>query len=114
MVNVANSTSAYILRIPALFREYVSYCLIGCVAFQRYYLTLPFLLWSAKLPLAVKIAILPLIEWAFNVFPATPLSSGTLQACHWILLFGLYLSPMPIAYATDDVVEVSADEKKGK
>lgn len=82
------------------------------LSLRRYYLTLPFLLWSAKLPLVAKIAILPLIEWAFNVFPATPLSSGTLQVCHWVLLFGLYLSPMPQAYAPEDVVEPTANEKK--
>jgi len=35
------------------------------------------------------------IEYAFNVFPATSFSSAVLQACHFVLVIGLWFSDIP-------------------
>jgi alpha-1,3-mannosyltransferase len=44
-----------------------------------YFHTIPYLLWHTSLPVLGKVAVLGGIEYAFNVFPATPLSSTVLQ-----------------------------------
>jgi len=78
--------------------------------YSWYYLTLPFLLWSAKMPTILKIAILPVVEWSFNVFPATPQSSLALQVCHWTLLLALYAAPLPRVYQVADAESTAADK----
>lgn len=77
-----------------------------------YFHTIPYLLWHTSIPLFGKLAVLGGIEYAFNVFPATPLSSAVLQVylygpvlrlsemwllqmCHILLLVALWISPMP-------------------
>ena len=44
-----------------------------------YFHMLPYLLWHTKIPTLGKVTILAAIEFAFNVFPATALSSAVLQ-----------------------------------
>lgn len=56
-----------------------------------YSMTLPYLLWQTRLPIVVRVLILGLIEWSWNVFPATAQSSGTLFVSHLILLAGLWV-----------------------
>ena len=48
------------------------------------------------LAIPVRLAIWIMIEVAFNVYPATPWSSGILQIAHIILLVALYVSPAPL------------------
>ena len=81
----------------------VAYALLSCnfvgIVFARtlhyqfytwYFHALPFLLWRTDLPLALRVAVLLGIEYAFNVGDATgagtPLSSAILQQAHWLLL----------------------------
>eukprot|EP00299_Pterocystis_sp_00344_P009611 c4099_g1_i1.p1 GENE.c4099_g1_i1~~c4099_g1_i1.p1 ORF type:complete len:276 (-),score=44.75 c4099_g1_i1:78-905(-) len=82
----------------------VAICNFVGVAFARtlhyqfyswYFHTLPFLLWHSGLPRPIALACFVGIEWAFNVFPATPSSSLILQASHLVLLVGLLLKPVP-------------------
>lgn len=47
--------------------------------YSWYYHTLPFLLWQTGLPVALRLVVLCGVEFGFNVFPATALSSGVLQ-----------------------------------
>lgn len=56
-------------------------CVAGWLQFYSwYYHTLPHLVWlAAPLPLPAKLGVLGAVEWAFNVYPATPASSATLQ-----------------------------------
>ena len=55
--------------------------------YSWYYHTLPLLLWSAnRVPVAVKLAILVIIEWCWNVYPSTPTSSGIFVAVHLFTL----------------------------
>ncbi|KAG0297658.1 hypothetical protein BGZ98_000527 [Dissophora globulifera] len=56
-----------------------------------YFLTLPYLLWQTCLPIVVRVVLLCAIEWSWNVFPATPQSSGILMASHAIILVGLWI-----------------------
>jgi alpha-1,3-mannosyltransferase len=44
-----------------------------------YFHTLPWLLWHTHMPTALRLVCMALIEAAFNVFPATPMSSAGLQ-----------------------------------
>ncbi|CAM9453329.1 unnamed protein product [Scytosiphon promiscuus] len=62
--------------------------------YSWYYHTLPFLLWHTNYRVTGRLAILCFIEVGFNVFPATPLSSAVLQACHILLLAGLWNAPV--------------------
>jgi alpha-1,3-mannosyltransferase len=60
-----------------------------------YFHTLPLLLWSTDLWHPLRVMILVGIEVAFNVFPATPISSALLQVCHLLLLVALLRTPVP-------------------
>jgi alpha-1,3-mannosyltransferase len=51
-----------------------------------YFHSLPYLLWSSKYPLAVRLVLLAGVEVAFLTFPATPWSSCVLQLCHLAIL----------------------------
>jgi alpha-1,3-mannosyltransferase len=44
-----------------------------------YFHTLPYLLWHSNLPSIARVCILALVEFSFNVYPSTPLSSILLQ-----------------------------------
>lgn len=55
-----------------------------------YYQAMPFLLWySASYPLIVRVLLVGMLEYAFNVFPATQGSSAVLQVAHMLILVGL-------------------------
>ena len=54
-----------------------------------YFHTLPFLLWSVKLPAMFRLLVLGLLEMAWNTYPSTVLSSSMLHICHLIILLGL-------------------------
>jgi len=58
-----------------------------------YFHTLPFLLWNTKLPEIVRIALLFAIEFSWNVYPATILSSCVLHVSHVIILIALIFTP---------------------
>eukprot|EP00903_Cladosiphon_okamuranus_P014457 g13413.t1 len=62
--------------------------------YSWYFHTLPFLLWQTSFPVAVRLAVLCGVEFGFNVFPATPVSSVVLQMCHVLLLAGLWVTPV--------------------
>ncbi|KAI8360646.1 glycosyltransferase [Mortierella sp. GBAus27b] len=56
-----------------------------------YYMTLPYLLWQTPWPRLIRILLLGAIEWSWNVYPATPNSSGVLVASHLVILLGLWV-----------------------
>lgn len=47
--------------------------------YSWYYHTLPFLLWQTNLSVVVRLALLVGVEFGFNIFPSTPVSSAALQ-----------------------------------
>ncbi|KIP08176.1 glycosyltransferase family 58 protein [Phlebiopsis gigantea 11061_1 CR5-6] len=52
---------------------------------------LPFLAWRTRYPVPIKLVLLLGIEYAWNVYPSTPLSSGGLCAANLVLLAGVWL-----------------------
>lgn len=58
--------------------------------YSWYFHMLPLLLWlTGSYPLVMRISLLGAIEYAFNVFPATPTSSAVLQVAHLLILLGI-------------------------
>ncbi|KLO12625.1 glycosyltransferase family 58 protein [Schizopora paradoxa] len=51
---------------------------------------LPLLAWRTQYPIVLKLAILASIEYAWNVFPSTNVSSSVLLVSHIILLLGIW------------------------
>jgi alpha-1,3-mannosyltransferase len=83
---------------PLFVSNFIGICFSRSLHYQFYvwyYHTIPYLLWSTKLPTQLKLVIFGLIELCWNIFPATALSSATLQICHLCILGGLwqYTSP---------------------
>ncbi|TBU65668.1 glycosyltransferase family 58 protein [Dichomitus squalens] len=58
--------------------------------YSWYAVQLPFLAWRTKYPVVVRLALLLGIEYAWNVFPSTNLSSGILVAANAALLLGIW------------------------
>ncbi|KZT57146.1 glycosyltransferase family 58 protein [Calocera cornea HHB12733] len=55
-----------------------------------YALQIPFLLWRTPYPVPIKLAIWAGIEYAWNVYPSTMLSSAVLLVGHTLLLGGVF------------------------
>jgi len=51
---------------------------------------LPLLAWRTRYPVLIKLALLLAIEYAWNTFPSTPLSSGVLFIANTFLLLGIW------------------------
>lgn len=58
-----------------------------------YFHSLPFLLMSTSLQPAVRVGLLLVLEWTWNVYPSTMLSSASLNIAHFIILGALYFRP---------------------
>lgn len=54
-----------------------------------YFHTLPYLAWCTDFNVSLKLLLLGLIEFAWNTYPSTTLSSGLLHLSHLILLWGV-------------------------
>ena len=63
--------------------------------YSWYFHSLSLLLWTTDLPLLCKIFVMGTIEYAFNIFPATPVSSALLQLAHFVTLAGLWSAKVP-------------------
>lgn len=75
--------------------NFVGVCFSRTMHYQFYawyYLSLPYLLWKANMPLIFKVKVLLMTEYAFNTFPATPTSSMILQMVNLFTLISLYCS----------------------
>ncbi|KZV97652.1 glycosyltransferase family 58 protein [Exidia glandulosa HHB12029] len=51
---------------------------------------LPLLAWRTRLPVPVRLALLASVEYAWNVYPSTNMSSGILLAAHMVLILGIW------------------------
>ncbi|KAI8998500.1 mannosyltransferase [Trametes punicea] len=58
--------------------------------YSWYAMQLPFLAWRTKYPTPVRLALLLAIEYAWNVYPSTSLSSGVLVAANAALVLGIW------------------------
>mmetsp|Transcript_13427 Transcript_13427/g.19592 ORF Transcript_13427/g.19592 Transcript_13427/m.19592 type:complete len:430 (-) Transcript_13427:13-1302(-) len=63
--------------------------------YSWYFHSIPFMLWVTKLPIPLKLLTILMVEYAFNVFPATPFSSAILQFGHGIILLALWCTKTP-------------------
>ncbi|ALC41810.1 l-2-not [Drosophila busckii] len=54
-----------------------------------YFHSLPYLVWSTPYSLGVRYLILGIIEYCWNTYPSTQLSSGALHVTHLLLLVGI-------------------------
>eukprot|EP00051_Salpingoeca_urceolata_P030077 m.491972 g.491972 ORF g.491972 m.491972 type:complete len:411 (-) comp31115_c0_seq1:169-1401(-) len=76
--------------------NFVGMCFARSLHYQFYswyFHTLPWLVWQTKLPAPIGVGLLLAIEYAWNMYPATPVSSATLHVAHAVLLIALWLSP---------------------
>lgn len=69
--------------------------------YSWYFYSLPLLLWSTKIPMSTRIVLVGMIEYAFNVFPATGYSSCVLQLAHFFILVALWYADVPKILITD-------------
>ncbi|KZO99402.1 glycosyltransferase family 58 protein [Calocera viscosa TUFC12733] len=58
--------------------------------YSWYALQIPFLLWRTPYPVPIKLSIWAAIEYAWNVYPSTVVSSGILLAGNALLLLGVF------------------------
>ncbi|XP_072935845.1 lethal(2)neighbour of Tid protein [Epargyreus clarus] len=58
--------------------------------YSWYFHTLPYLLWSTNYTVIVRFLILALIEFCWNTYPSTDITSALLHICHISILFGVY------------------------
>ena len=63
---------------------------------------MPLLLWMTELPLLSKVAVMGLMEYSFNVFPATSMSSALLQFAHYVTLISLWKARIPTIILKED------------
>jgi alpha-1,3-mannosyltransferase len=54
-----------------------------------YFHSLPYLVWFTRFNTSLKLMLLFLIEFCWNTYPSTDLSSALLHACHVLLLVGI-------------------------
>lgn len=54
-----------------------------------YFHSLPYLVWFTDYNVSLKLLLLGLIEFAWNTYPSTAISSGLLHLSHLVLLFGI-------------------------
>lgn len=81
--------------------NYIGICFARTMHYQFYawyYLSLPYLVWKANIPLIFKVKVLLMTEYAFNTFPATSTSSMVLQMVNVFTLLSLYSSDDSIRY----------------
>jgi len=84
---------------PLFVSNFIGICFSRSLHYQFYvwyYHTIPYLLWSTRLPVKYKLAIFGIIEMCWNVFPATPWSSLSLTVCHSIILVSIWLYSKPL------------------
>jgi len=78
---------------PLFVSNFIGICFSRSLHYQFYvwyYHTIPYLLWSTRLPVRVKLIIFGVIEMCWNVFPATAWSSLSLVISHLTILAGIW------------------------
>ena len=85
---VSNSEIVHVMFIS----NFVGMCFARSLHYQFYvwyFHTIPFLLWSIKMPSVVRLLLLGLIELSWNTYPSTAFSSVMMHTCHSLILCGL-------------------------
>jgi alpha-1,3-mannosyltransferase len=71
--------------------------------YSWYFYSVPLLLWSTKIPMSTRVVIVGMLEYAFNVFPSTPYSSGILQLAHFFILVALWYAEVPDIFISNEL-----------
>lgn len=71
--------------------------------YSWYFYSVPLLLWSTKIPMSTRVVIVGMLEYAFNVFPSTPYSSGILQLAHFFILVALWYAEVPNIFISNEL-----------
>jgi len=88
-----------LMLFPLFVSNFIGICFSRSLHYQFYvwyYHTIPYLLWSTRLPVRTKLAIFGVIELCWNVYPATPWSSLSLTLCHLVMLISIWLYSRPL------------------
>ena len=57
---------------------------------------LPLMAWMIDdMPLLMRIVLIGMVEYSYNVFPATSFSSYVLQSAHFVLMAWLWMGKVP-------------------
>ncbi|CBQ71473.1 related to Alpha-1,3-mannosyltransferase [Sporisorium reilianum SRZ2] len=80
--------------------------------YSWYFHQVPLLLWFSKLPVILKLLLPVALEWCWNVFPSTHLSSQVLLACHVVLVLGCLTVPGLIAAQQAPLVALYDDDEE--
>ena len=79
--------------------NYIGICFSRTLHYQFYswyFHTLPLMAWMVgDMPMTMRVVLIGMIEYAFNVFPATGFSSYVLQSAHFVLLAWLWMARVP-------------------
>jgi len=89
---------AQLVLFPLFVSNFIGICFSRSLHYQFYvwyYHTIPYLLWSTRLPVRAKLSIFGVIEFCWNTFPATQFSSSALVFCHLLMLLGLWQYKTP-------------------
>ncbi|XP_063234567.1 lethal(2)neighbour of Tid protein [Bacillus rossius redtenbacheri] len=87
------STSSQLLLLPLFIANFIGIACSRSLHYQFYvwyFHTLPYLLWCTSFSTPVRLCILGVIEFCWNVFPSTSFSSAALHVCHAAILYGLF------------------------
>ena len=93
--NMGRGAAEYAAIARALFTaNFIGICCARSLHYQFYVWygwTVPFLLWSTPFPPPVNVVLLAVLEYCWNVYPSTPLSSALLHLVHIAVLGGLWV-----------------------
>jgi len=62
----------------------------------------------------MRIVLVGMVEYAFNVFPATAFSSYVLQSAHFVVLAWLWMARVPSVVEVHDVHDDVGDSRSKK
>ena len=88
--NLVNVSPVILVKV-LFFSNFIGICFARSLHYQFYvwyFHSLPFILWSVKMPSVSRLLILGIVELCWNTYPSTNLSSLTLHLCHFIVLIG--------------------------
>ena len=110
---LSSSTRGFLLTTsftPLFVSNFVGVCFARTLHYQFYswyFHSLPLMLWTASdnLHLTMRVILLGTVEYGFNVFPATEVSSIALQTSHFIWLACIWFGRVP------DIIEMKEKEE---
>ena len=95
--------------------NYIGICFSRTLHYQFYswyFHTMPLMAWMTDdMPLLMRIILIGMVEYSYNVFPATSFSSYVLQSAHFVLLAWLWMGKVPEIVENSRIVKSSSNNK---